>query len=286
VNDDANLLGTFLRARREVVSPEQAGIPVRGMRRVAGLRREEVAMLSGISADYYLRLEQGRDRKPSPQILEAIARTLQLDEETTTYLFSLVADTPRQRRSRRAAETVPRGIATLVAGLTLPAFVEGRALDVLAANPLATALSPRLAPGGNRLRDVFLDPAERAMFTDWDLAARSLIAGFRQSIGTDTHDERVVELIGELSLASPRFRELWARHDIRALQSGTLTISHPQVGELTLHQEKLLIPESGTMRLVILHPGPGSSAAHALALLASTMQAAPMPSSSDGTAAR
>jgi transcriptional regulator with XRE-family HTH domain len=286
VNDDTSLLGTFLRARREVVSPEQAGIPVLGMRRVAGLRREEVAMLSGISADYYLRLEQGRDRKPSPQILEAIARTLQLDEETTTYLFSLVADTPRPRRSRRVVEVVPRGIAMLVAGLTLPAFVEGRALDVLAANPLATAISPRLAPGGNRLRDVFLDPAERAMFTDWDLAARFLIAGFRQSIGTDTHDERVVELVGELSLASPRFRELWARHDVRALQSGTLTINHPQVGELTLHQEKLLIPQAGTMRLVILHPEPGSPAADALILLASTMQAAPMSSNSGGTAAR
>jgi hypothetical protein len=141
-------------------------------------------------------------------------------------------------------------------------------------------------PGGNRLRDVFLDPAERAMFTDWELAARSLIAGFRQSIGTDTQDQRVVELVGELSVASPRFRELWARHDVRALQSGTLTISHPQVGELTLHQEKLLVPEAGTMRLVILHPEPGSPSADALTLLASTMPATPMSTSGGGASAR
>jgi transcriptional regulator with XRE-family HTH domain len=285
VNDDTNLLGAFLRARREVVSPEQAGIPVLGVRRVAGLRREEVAMLSGISADYYLRLEQGRDRRPSAQVLEAIARTLQLDEETTAHLFGLVADAPRQRRGGRAAQPVPRGIAMLIASLPLPAFVEGRTLDVLAANPLATALSPRLAAGGNRLRDVFLDRAERAMFADWDLATRSLVAGFRQSIGTDTDDEQVVELVGELSLASPRFRELWARHDIRALRSGTLTISHPQIGELTLNQEKLLIPDAGAMRLVILHPEPGSPAADALSLLASATQASPA-SRGEGTAAR
>lgn len=216
----------------EVVSAEQVGILVRGLRRVASLRCEE---------------------------------------ETTAYLFTLVADTPRPRRGRRAAETVPHGIATLVAGLALPAFVEGRTLDVLAANPPATALSPRLRPGGNRLRDVFLDPAERAMFTDWDLATRALVAGFRHSLGTGIHDEQVAELVGGLSLASPQFCELWARHDIRPLQSNTLTVIHPQVGEITLKQEKLFIPTAGTMRLVILHPEPGSPAADALTLLSATI---------------
>lgn len=276
-----NLLGVFLRARRALVSPEQVGIPAVGTRRVPGLRREEVATLSGVSADYYLRLEQGRDRKPSPLILEALARTLQLDEEATAHLFGLVAEAPRRRRSTRPSEVVPSGIATLVAGLGLPAFVEGRALDVLAANQLATLLSPRLVAGGNRLRDVFLDPAEQALFVDVDLVMRSLIAGFRQSIGTDVGDERVLALVGELSLASPRFRDLWARHDIRELRGGTVTIEHPQVGAITLNQEKLVLAGRRSMRLVVLHPEPDSPAEQSLAVLASLV-----PSTSTAEAVR
>ncbi len=211
---EPNLLGEYLRARRELVTPEQAGLPAIGVRRVPGLRREEVAMLAGISADYYLRLEQGRDRNPSAQVLESIARVLHLDDSTTAYLLGLATDRPRRARRRPRKETVPPGVAKLVAALTLPAFVEGRYLDVLAANPLAAALSPRLVAGANRLRDVFLDPAEQALFTDWDMAVAALVAGFRESVGTDTDNPRFIELVGELSLASTRFRQLWARHDV------------------------------------------------------------------------
>jgi transcriptional regulator with XRE-family HTH domain len=266
MTDAPNLLGEYLRARRELVSPEQAGIAVLGQRRVAGLRREEVAMLAGISADYYLRLEQGRDRNPSVQVLESIARVLQLDDDTTAYLLGLAADTPKRRR-RQAREIVPTGIATLVAGLPIPAFVEGRYLDVLAANPLAAAISPRLIPGGNRLRDVFLDPAERALFPDWHGATAGLIAGFRQSVGTDIDDPRFIELVGELSLASPRFRELWARHDVGPRRGAVMRFEHPQVGQLVLNREKLLIADG--MMLVLYHPDAGSADADKLALLAS-----------------
>ena len=228
MSDGPNALGDYLRARRELVTPEQAGVPVLSVRRVPGLRREEVAMLAGISADYYLRLEQGRDRNPSAQVLESLARVLQLDADATGYLLGLGADKPRRPRRRPRREIVPPGIAKLVATIGLPAFVEGRYFDVLAANALAMALSPRLAPGGNRLRDVFLDPAERSLYPNWDRATGNLVAGFRQSVGTDTDDPRFIELVGELSLASPRFRQLWARHDV--LGRGRSRDSQPPAG--------------------------------------------------------
>lgn len=283
MTEGPNPLGDYLRARRELITPEQAGIPVLGVRRVPGLRREEVAMLAGISGDYYLRLEQGRDRNPSVQVLESLARVLQLDEDTTAYLLGLAADKPRRARRRPRKETVPPSMAAFVAALSLPAFVEGRYLDVLAANSLATALSPRLAVGANRLRDVFLDPAERAFFPDWERATEGLVAGFRQSVGTDTDDPRFIELVGELSLASPRFRQLWARHDVALRQGAPMRFDHPQVGELRMNREKLLITGTDGMMFVAYHPEPGSSDADKLALLASAMlgPAAPHTAAAD-----
>jgi transcriptional regulator with XRE-family HTH domain len=273
--DDSNALGEFLRARRELITPEQAGIPVLGVRRVAGLRREEVAMLSGISAEYYLRLEQGRDRNPSAQVLESIARVLQLEETAVTHLLGLAADRPRRTRPRRRTEHLPSGIAKLVPTLPYPAFVEGRYLDVLAANPLAAAISPRLRVGGNRLRDVFLDPAERALFPEWERAAAGLVAGFRQAVGTDTDDPRCIELVGELSLASPLFVQLWARHDVAVREGVRMTFEHPQVGRLTLNREKLLVGGTDGIMLVLYHPDVTSEDAEKLALLGSTV--APQP---------
>jgi transcriptional regulator with XRE-family HTH domain len=269
MSDEPSPLGDYLRARRELVSPEQAGLPVLGLRRVPGLRREEVAMLAGISADYYLRLEQGRDRNPSAQVLESLARVLHLDDDATAYLLGLGADKPRRSRRRPRRESVPTGIAKLVALLPLPAFVEGRYFDVLAANALATALSPRLVVGGNRLRDVFLDPAERELYRGWDEDTERLVAGFRESVGTDTDDPRFIELVGEVSLASPRFRELWGRHDVRAREGAPMHIDHPQVGDLRLNREKLGIGGSAGLMLVVYHPDVGTDAADKLALLAS-----------------
>jgi transcriptional regulator with XRE-family HTH domain len=268
---EPNLLGAFLRARRELVTPEEAGVPVVGVRRVPGLRREEVAMLAGISADYYLRLERGRDRHPSVQVLESLARVLRLDDVSTAYLLGLAADRPRRSRRPRK-EILPSGTAALVAMLPLPAFVEGRYLDVLAANPSAGALSPRLVPGGNRLRDVFLDPAEQDLFfPHFEEAAAGLVAGFREAVGTDTGDPRFIELVGELSLASPLFRQLWARHDVRSRGSAVVPFHHPQVGELRLNREKLAVTGTDGMMLVVYHPDPGTDAADKLALLGSAM---------------
>jgi transcriptional regulator with XRE-family HTH domain len=264
-DDDANRIGAYLRARRALVTPEQVGIPAGAHRRVPGLRREEVALLAGISADYYLRLERGSDRHPSAQVLEALARVLRLDDVESQYLFDLASTPPRSRRRRRP-ERVPERLQHLLAAVDVPAFVEGRTFDVLAANPLALALSPRLRPGENRLRSLLLDPEERAFHRDWEAASAGFIAAFRQSIGERTDDPRIVELVGELSLASARFRSLWARHDVRQLEGGSLTVDHPVVGELHLHRDKL--PVDGVL-LVLYYPDQGSDSAQKLRLLAS-----------------
>ncbi|MCO5968902.1 helix-turn-helix domain-containing protein [Actinoallomurus soli] len=277
MTEESNLLGDYIRARRERVTPEQVGIPVLGVRRVPGLRREEVAMLAGISVDYYLRLEQGRDRNPSAQVLESIARVLMLDDDATAYLLRLGVDRPRRHRRRPRKETVAPGIAKLVTTLPLPAFVESRYLDVLVANALATAVSPRITPGANRLRDVFLDPAEQALHPDWNKATAIMVAGFRNSVGTDTDDPRFIELVGELSLASPHFSRLWARHDVRACEGAPVHIDHPQVGGLRLNVERLGAGGATGQKLVIYHPDPGSDSADRLALLASTVQAPAVP---------
>jgi transcriptional regulator with XRE-family HTH domain len=269
MTDRPNALGEYLRARRGLVTPQQAGIRDIGTRRVPGLRREEVAMLAGVSADYYLRLERGRDRNPSVQVLESLARVLQLDDDHVAYLMSLVADKPRQTRRRPRVETVPTGVAKLVASMPHPAYVEGRYFDVLLSNPLAVALSPRLAVGGNQLRDLFLDPAEQALSPDWRGATECLIANLRRSVGTDIDDPRFIELAGELSLASPRFRELWARHDVKGQWGAPMRFDHPQVGEMTLNRERLAIGGTDGLHLVLFHPDEGSEAAEKIALLAS-----------------
>lgn len=263
--DEANLLGEYLRARRGLVTPDQFGIPAGSHRRVPGLRREEVALLAGISADYYLRLERGRDNHPSPQVMESLARVLQLDEGETEYLLSLGSPGPRTRRQPRT-ERVPARLHHLLAALTVPAFIEGRYFDVLASNSLAAAFSPRLTPGHNRLRSLVLDPEEREFHENWNSAVAEFVGLFRQKIGGDVADARAVELVGELTIASARFRSLWERHDVRQQSGGTTTVNHPVVGALRLHREKLPIDD---LLLVVYYPDEDSDAAEKLRLLAS-----------------
>ena len=265
--DDRNALGEYLRARRELVQPQDVGIRVGGIRRVTGLRREEVAMLAGVSADYYLRLEQGRDRHPSVQVLEALAQVLQLDDSATNYLVGLTQERPRVAIKRRTREVVPSGIRQLLEVLEQPAFVEGRYFDVLASNALAVALSPNLAVGGNRLRDFFLDDREKDLYPDWERNAARIVAGFRASVGSDTSDPRAVQLVGELSLASELFRRLWARHDIQVREGAPTVIHHPEVGDLTLRREKLAIGGADGQLLAIYHAERGSETAGLLALM-------------------
>ncbi len=267
MKDDAsdNRLGSYLRARRELVTPEQAGLPPGGNRRVPGLRREEVALLAGISPDYYLRLERGRDKNPSPQVLMSLARVLQLDEVERTYLLGLAAARPRAPRRKRP-EHVPARAHQLLAHLQIPAFVEGRAFDVLASNPMAVALSPRLRPGRNRLRDLLLDPEERAFHQDWPQATARHRRRPPHHHRRRHRQPRFVELVGELALTSERFRTLWARHDVRTLDGGTATVHHPVVGDLRLHRDKLPLDD---VILVVYYPDKDSDSDEKLRLLAS-----------------
>jgi transcriptional regulator with XRE-family HTH domain len=263
-----NALGEFLRARREQTHPEQVGLNGAERRRTPGLRREEVAMLAGISTDYYLRLEQGRDRTPSVQVVEAIARVLRLDPDEAAYLHALAR--PRLKRaSRPRAEKVPPGTLRLLASLPMPAFVQDRYLNVLAASPMAQALSPNMRPGVNRLLAAFLDPGERELHEDWEQSTAAAVGQLRAAMGSETDDPRMAALVGELSMKSDRFRRLWAQQDVVRRAGSRARMRHPEVGDLELHREKLIIAGTEDQVLVIYHADPGTASARGLALLGS-----------------
>ena len=264
----SNALGEYLRARRELVDPADAGLRVMGVRRTPGLRREEVATLAGISADYYLRLEQGRDRNPSPHVLQALARVFGLDAAATQYLLSLSAARPAPPRRPRREVGAGRHPATARRAGT--AGVRGepdvrRARREPARDRAVTRHPARRQPAAVGVPR----PRERDLHPDWEQATGGLVASFRASIGTDADDPRIAQLVGELSLASEPFRQLWARHDVKALAGAPARMRHPQVGMLELRREKLSIGDSGGQLLVIYHAEPGSETARSLALLGS-----------------
>ena len=261
----ASALGDFLRARREQIRPEDVGLNSGPRRRVPGLRREELAMLAGISVDYYLRLEQGRDERPSLQVLDALARALRLDVKAAEHLHRL-AGLRAAHSPRPVAETAADGLDQLIDQISLPAIVTNRYQDVLAANAIARALSPGFAPGENFLRWRLLAPAARDFFVDWDEATEVAVSGLRESAAGDLGDPRLRALIDELSAASDRFRELWARADV-GYRTGILHIRHPVVGDLYLRRTRLSVPDSDA-EVFIYHPEPGSDSAKALAALA------------------
>lgn len=225
-------------------------------------------MLAGISSDYYLRLEQGRDQNPSAQVLDAIANVLQLDADSIAYLHELSRPKPR-RKTQSRPDRVPEGTLLFLNALDMPAFVHSRFMDVLAANRFGQALSPSYRPGVNLLRAVFLDPTDRELRQDWDRATEEAVAGLRAVAGSDTDEPRLIELVGELSLHSDRFRQLWARHDVHTRSGGISLLKHPQVGELKLRHEKLAIAGTNGQLLVAYHADPGSESARSLALLGS-----------------
>ncbi|MFD2472181.1 helix-turn-helix transcriptional regulator [Amycolatopsis silviterrae] len=263
-----NLLGDFLRARRERISPADVGLPDSGRRRVRGLRREELALLAGISSDYYIRLEQGRDQNPSAQVLDALARALGLDEAARRHLHQLAA--PAQ--PGEAEPDVPASIVELIATWpTNPAYVQDRLTNVLAANPIAAAVSPNYAVGRNLLRAVFLDPAERDLRRDWDQMAADGVAGLRAALGPDLG--AAAGLVADLAAGSERFRDLWARHDVKPRTGHLVRLRHPVAGDLDLHSDKLDVPGPAALQLVVFHATPGTRDAEALASLADLVSA-------------
>jgi transcriptional regulator with XRE-family HTH domain len=273
---DNNALGDYLRARRAQVRPEDVGLVAGARRRVRGLRRAELATLAGISSDYYLRLEQGRDKNPSAQILDALARALQLDAKATEHLHQL-ASPSTGHRDRATVEAAADGSGELIEQFAMPAIVASSCLDVLAANPIARALSPGFALGQNFLRWRLLDPAARDLYVDWDEATDIAVSGLREAAASDPDNPRRRLMIDELSAASQRFRELWARADVGYRES-VIHMRHPKVGDLYLHTNRFNIPHSRGQHLLTYRAEPGSDSANALDALGALARAAPITS--------
>lgn len=225
-------------------------------------------MVAGISSDYYVRLEQGRDHHPSAQVIDALARALQLDDDARTHLHLLASPAPA-RDAGAGLEEAPRSIQRLITTWPLtPAVVQGRVMDVLAANDLAVALSPVYRLGANPVRVVFLDPEARTLYRDWEAVAHTATAALRALVGPDVDDPRLAELVNELGERSDDFRRLWARHDVQPGPSSTHYLNHPLVGRLELRPEKLAITGTPGQHLIVLHAEPGSPSEAALRRLA------------------
>ncbi|MGK5555050.1 helix-turn-helix transcriptional regulator [Actinomadura kijaniata] len=274
--DRSKEIREFLSTRRARITPEQAGLtPHAGARRVPGLRREEVAQLAGVSVDYYIRLERGRTQGVSTTVLEAIARALHLDDTERAHLFDLAQ--PTAGRSRRKPPPRPQRVhPTLyraLDALSVPALIQGRRMDVLAANRLFSALYTDFQARPHRERNfaryIFLDEAARILYHDWDKAAGDCVATLHLYAGRHPDDPQLTELIGELSLHSDTFRRLWADHDVLLHTTGTKRLHHPLVGDLTLDYVGLAVEGDPDQALIILTPEPASPSAEAIGLLAS-----------------
>ncbi|MEU8238303.1 helix-turn-helix transcriptional regulator [Actinoplanes missouriensis] len=267
----------FLSSRRARITPEQAGLPsFGGTRRVAGLRRAEVAMLAGVSPDYYTRLERGNLSGVSDSVLDAIAGALRLDEAERSHLYDLARaanSTPRTRR-RAAKPQIRPGVRSLLAAMTdAPAFVRNGRLDILAANTLGEALySPAFAAPArpvNLARFCFLDPAADTFYPDWAQAAETTVALLRTEAGRDPYSRELSDLIGELATRSEDFRTRWAAHNVRLHHTGVKQFQHPTVGRLDLAFEAMPLPADPGLTLTAYSAGAGTPAHDALRLLSS-----------------
>lgn len=260
-------LAGFLRTRRSRVDPSTIGIPTDTRRRVEGLRREEIAHLSGVSVDYYVRLEQGRATQPSEQVLDALARVLGLEETEREHLHRIA-------RQRRRPAKAPGGrlrpelqrVLDLIADA--PALIMNHRLDVLAGNRLAGQLFGRSMPGLNTARHLFLEETDRGLYADWETCTLDVVGHLRLAAGKYPQDPRLASLIGELAMGSERFRRLWARADVRARTHGRKAYRHPLVGLLELHQENFALPDESGMELIVLSAAPDSPTEDGLLLLA------------------
>lgn len=281
--DDLQQARDFLTTRRARLTPEQAGLPAWGAnRRVKGLRREEVALLAGVSVDYYTRLERGHLAGASDQVLDALADALQLDEAERAHLFDLArAAAPSNRRPRRtAASGVRPPVQWLLDRMSdTPAYVRNARSDVLAANRLGRALyAPVFAMARpNVTRFVFLDAAARDFFPDWDEVAFQATGSLRTLAGQYPHDKAMHDLVGELAARSPEFATLWAAHHVRQHRTGVKRIHHPVAGTMLLNYESMVLSADEGLVLNAYTAEPGSAASESLALLASWCAAAPAP---------
>jgi len=277
--DSRDDIREFLTSRRAKITPEQAKLPAYGgNRRVAGLRREEVAMLAGVSVDYYTKLERGNFGSVSEGVLEALVRALQLDEAEREHLFHLANATATIRPGghREASQHVRQAVQRVVDGLAdAPAFVRNNRRDLLASNALGRALYSPVYEGTepgrpvNTVRFLFFDEKARVFFRDWKKAAADVVANLRTEVGRDPHDRMLQELIGDLLTRSPEFSTLWASHDVRYHDTGFKSVHHPEVGDLDLTFETMDLPADPGQALIVYGTEPASPSEASLRLLAS-----------------
>ncbi len=276
--------GKFLKAMRSRLSPEDIGAgPASGARRVPGLRREEVARLAGVSTDYYVRLEQGRNIHPSRTVLDSVSRALRLSSSEHAHMMDLLENCAASPRSAgQPAQGVRPALRHLLEAVgDVPAMVLGRRSDVLAGNRLAFELFtdfPAL-PGAERnlTRWLILDPAARELFRDWKTVAAEAAGALRLDVGRHPNDAKANHLVGELAVNSQHFRQWWAGHRVASRSAGTVRLHHPAVGDLELNFESLVLPDDPDQTLRIYSARPGSPSSDALALLGSLGAATKAP---------
>jgi transcriptional regulator with XRE-family HTH domain len=273
-NPDQNELGAFLRARRSELSPSDVDLPEGGtQRRVAGLRREEVAQLAAISTDYYTRLEQGRIH-PSPPVLASLTRVLRLDDDQRTYMHELAGtNTAATKSRRRAPQKVKPYMQRVLDRITdAPAIVMTPTHDILAWNPLAAALMVDFSEIPERERNfmrlLFTDPRMRSLYPDWEGLARAVVSYIRMEAARKPDDPRLAELVGDLSIKDAQFRQWWAGTHVAVKRRGTRTYNHPVVGEITLDWDALTSDAEPDQQLIVYTPAPGSRSEQALRELA------------------
>ncbi|MFJ5546262.1 helix-turn-helix transcriptional regulator [Streptomyces sp. NPDC093225] len=274
-----NHLGDFLRARRAAVRPDDVGMASHGVRRVAGLRREEVAVLAGVNADYYTRLEQGRERHPSAQVVDALGRALLLDTDTVAHLHRLAGTAPSRPYSAGAVRVDP-ALRTLIDGYPdTPAFVVDATLEILAANALAEALYSPFDRADNLAAMVFLDPAGRRFHARWDHTAEAVVGHLREAAGLEPGNPRLRALVGALTERSTDFARLWSTHTVRGKTRAAKHFLHPDVGALYLTYHAFDVRDAPGQQLIVYHADPAGPSAEALRLLGSVHATARSPGS-------
>ncbi len=258
-------LGDYLRARRELVRPEDVGLPAGpGLRRVPGLRRSEVALLAAISTEYYVKLEQGQEANPTDQVLDALSRALKLDATAASYLHAL-ARIPERQPAPVPPAAVARIRWLIDSWPMTAAMVLDRHNDILAANSLMSALIPGYRVGGNALSVLLLDPVMRDLYVEWEGLSRRSIGLLRSRTVLNPDQQRANELIAELTERSPRFRELWDRHDIEGLTEGTHAMNHPVAGALSLHYAHFPVVGTDELSIFLYYAEPDTADERALA---------------------
>jgi transcriptional regulator with XRE-family HTH domain len=263
VDSARNALGEFLRARRQLVAPDDVGLPVTTRRRGRGLRREELATLAGVSSPYYIRLEQGRDRHPSAQVVDALGRALRLDEETFAYLKRLAGQVSNGL-SVGDGSVRPTVVLLVESIRDVAALLIGRYRDVLAANGLAQVLHVGYTPGQNLLRFLFLDERARERVMDWEHVAQQAVSTLRADSNVNVDDPHLRQLTDDLSRRSRQFRDLWSRHDATTFTTGQIRFNNPLVGPITLNFESFSVAGAPGQSLGIAFPNPGSADERAL----------------------